>query len=85
MALAHVAAVERMESLAAFESINIGCGLGVTVYEVVNAFKSASGAQVPIEVVGRRQGDLPAFWADAKLAESRLGWKPLSALPMQCA
>ncbi len=84
LALAHVAAVERMDGLGTFEAINVGCGLGVSVLELVNAFRSASGADVPIEVVGRRPGDLPAYWADAKLAEIRLGWKALSTVREMC-
>jgi UDP-glucose 4-epimerase len=84
LALAHVAAVERTDGLEAFEAINVGCGVGVSVLELVDEFRSSSGADVPIEIVGRRPGDLPAFWADAKLAEIRLDWKALSTLRNMC-
>lgn len=84
LALAHVAAVDRMNGLEGFEAFNIGCGLGVTVYELVNAFRSTFGSGLPIEVVGRRPGDLPAFWADTKMAENRLGWKAFSTLENMC-
>ena len=84
LALAHLAAVERLDGLAPFEAINVGCGVGVSVLELVNEFKSVSGVEVPVEIVGRRSGDLPAFWADAKLAGQRLGWQASSNINDMC-
>ena len=84
LALAHVAAVERMGVLAHFEAINVGCGVGVSVMELVQEFRSVSGAEVPIQVVGRRSGDLPAFWADAGQAEDRLCWRASLTLREMC-
>jgi UDP-glucose 4-epimerase len=84
LAMAHVAAVERMEFLEPFEAINVGSGCGVSVLELVNEFRSVSGAEVPVEVVGPRSGDLPAFWADATLAKSKLGWQSSATLHDMC-
>ena len=84
LALAHVAAVERLDGLEPFEAINVGCGVGVSVMELVQEFRSVSGADVPVEVAPRRAGDLPAFWADAGQAEDKLGWRASSTLHNMC-
>lgn len=84
LALAHVASVERMDGLAPFEAINIGRGVGTSVMELVKQFRSVSGAEVATQVVGRRSGDLPAFWADAAMAKSKLGWKASLTLYDMC-
>lgn len=34
----------------------------------------ATGVAIPYQIVDRRAGDLPEFWADAQLAETALGW-----------
>lgn len=84
LALAHVAAVERLDGLEPFEAINVGCGVGVSVMELVQEFRSVSGSDVLVEVAPRRAGDLPAFWADAGQAENKLGWRALSTLHDMC-
>ena len=84
LALAHVAAVERLDGLEPFEAINVGCGVGVSVMELVQEFRSVSGSDVLVEVAPRRAGDLPAFWADAGQAEYKLGWRALSTLHDMC-
>ena len=33
----------------------------------------------------RRDGDLPAFWADASLAYEKLGWKPKYKIDEMCS
>jgi UDP-glucose 4-epimerase len=84
LARAHVAAVGRLNDLQPFEAINVGSGIGFSVMELVAEFRSVSGAQVPVEVVGRRSGDLPAFWANPTLAKSKLGWQPSFTLHEMC-
>jgi UDP-glucose 4-epimerase len=44
------------------------------VLEIVNTFKEVTGRDVPYQITGRRDGDLPAFWADSQKANSVLGW-----------
>lgn len=41
--------------------------------------------KIPYKVVGRRQGDLPVVYANAKLAEERLGWKTKHSIEEMCA
>jgi UDP-glucose 4-epimerase len=41
---------------------------------MVKSFEHASGKTIPYVIAPRRDGDLPAFWADPSLAKQELGW-----------
>lgn len=72
LALAHVAAVERLQTLEPFEAINVGRGSGLSVLEIVREFEAASGWPIKFEIAPRRDGDAAAVWADANLAKQKL-------------
>lgn len=59
---------------------NLGTGMGLSVLEMVESFKRVTGVDVPYSFADRREGDLPAFWADASKAEEELGWKATRTL-----
>ena len=84
LAKAHVAAIEHQAGLAPFEALNIGSGSGATVLELVDAFERASGVKIARKFVPRRDGDLPAFWADPAIATERLGWQTSLTLDEMC-
>ena len=63
---------------------NLGSGSAVSVLDVVNAFSRASGRDIPYEVVPRRPGDLPAYWADPSKANDELGWKAIRTIDDMC-
>lgn len=54
---------------------NLGTGNGLSVLEMVKSFTSVTGVEVPYQFAPRRDGDLPAFWADASKAEKKLDWR----------
>ena len=85
LAEAHIVALEKLMS-APDESfaVNLGSGNGYSVLEVVEAFKTASGRDIPMEFTPRRPGDLPAYWADPSHAEALLGWKTRLTLEDMC-
>lgn len=72
LALAHVAAVERLVNMEPFEVINVGRGAGISVLEIVREFEAASGKSIKVEIAPRRYGDAAAVWADANLAKKKL-------------
>ena len=74
LALGHIAALDHFGEPGQTKVYNLGSGHGTSVLEVIKAFEAASGEPIPYEVVGRRAGDIGAFWADASLAERELGW-----------
>ena len=75
---AHVVAIRRLlegKNKSNYEFFNIGTGNGLSVLQLVNAFKKATGVDLPYKIVGRRAGDIEKIWADTTLANNELGWK----------
>lgn len=74
LADAHLRAVDYLDTHPGVLTVNVGTGQGISVLELVNAFAEASGRRIPYEIVARRAGDLPAYYADAKQAKAALNW-----------
>ena len=85
LAEGHRAALEYLEEatpqLLAF---NLGSGKGYSVLEVIQAYESASGREVPYQIGERRLGDVACTVADPSLAAERLGWKAKRNLQDMC-
>ena len=75
LADAHVRAVEKLEQSETGFTCNLGTGRGSSVMEVIAAFERVSGQSIDHELVGRREGDVSATWADPSLARELLGWE----------
>lgn len=78
LAAAHVVALKRLLGHKAdtnYEVFNLGTGKGYSVLEVVRAFERVSGLSLPVEMAGRREGDIEKVWADTAYANLKLGWK----------
>ncbi len=43
--------------------------------ELVRRFEQVNGVKVNHRIVGRREGDIVAIWADPTLANEVLGWR----------
>lgn len=84
LAKGHLCALEYCQSHTGAEAINLGTGNGVSVLELVSAFKQASGVDVPFVIGSRRDGDLPRCWANADKAEKLLGWKAEKTVEQMC-
>jgi UDP-glucose 4-epimerase len=54
--------------------VNLGTGRGSSVLELVEAFRKASGRDIPITFAPRRDGDLASYYASPELARELLGW-----------
>ena len=83
LAKAHVVAARRMlsdENSDDIEIFNLGTGNGVSVLELINTFREATGVDVPYKIVGRREGDIEKVWADPSHANNVLGWKATTPL-----
>ncbi len=74
LAEAHVAAARRVVSGTVDETVNIGCGVGHTVFEVLTAMSAVTGRDTTPAVLPRRPGDPAGMVAAAELAERLLGW-----------
>ena len=84
LAQAHLRALEYGRQQTGAQAINVGTGRGYSVLELVRAFEQASGRPVPFEIVGRRDGDVAALWAEPGLAETLLGWRAQHDLAAMC-
>jgi UDP-glucose 4-epimerase len=75
LAEAHIRALDYLAKGGASTILNVGTGVGSSVRQVVDTVAQAIGAQVPTVEAGRRPGDPAAVWADARRAETVLGWR----------
>lgn len=78
LAKAHIAALQRLlhnNNNKKFEYFNIGTGTGSSVLEVIKSFEKASGKTLNYKIVGRREGDVTAAYADTTIANKELNWK----------
>ena len=74
LARGHVKALEKLNQNPGLVTYNLGTGKGYSVLDLVEAFKKASGVDIPYKIVGRRAGDIAMCYADATKAENELGW-----------
>ena len=84
LAIGHLKALEYARSHQGAEAINLGTGKGTSVLELVHAFQEVNGIRVPYVIGPRREGDLPAFWADAEKAKRLLGWEAIYTVEDMC-
>ena len=78
LAKAHITALKRLmedNNKKDFEVFNIGTGKGSSVLEVIKAFEKVTNTKLNYKIVGRREGDITAAYADTTLANKELGWK----------
>ncbi|RDX44303.1 UDP-glucose 4-epimerase [Lentinus brumalis] len=69
---------------ARYKAYNLGRGKGMSVLQIVEAMRKATGFDFKYEIVGRRRGDVPDLTADPTLAEKQLGFKAEQDLETMC-
>ena len=84
LAVGHLKALEYAAGHEGVEAINLGTGNGISVLELVNAFQKVNNIELPYVIGPRRDGDLPAFWADAEKAKKLLGWEATHTVEDMC-
>ncbi|KAH9486401.1 UDP-glucose 4-epimerase [Psilocybe cubensis] len=67
-----------------FKAYNLGKGKGLSVLQIVDAMRKATGFDYKYEIIGRRRGDVPDLTADPTLAEKELGFKAPANLETMC-
>lgn len=78
LAKAHVVALQRLlnkNNESNYEVFNLGTGTGSSVLEAIQSFDKVSGLQLNYKIVGRREGDVTAAYAETTRANEVLGWK----------
>lgn len=85
LVIGHLKALEKLSSLSGVAVYNLGAGRGYSVLEMLEAFKKASGKEIPYTIAARRSGDIAACYADPSKAKSELGWTAERDLDQMCA
>lgn len=78
LANAHLKALDYLGEKAeagSVETVNVGTGNGISVLEMINAFKQASGVELNYTIGNRREGDVIQVFADTTKANEVLGWQ----------
>ena len=55
-------------------------GRGVSVLELINKFASITKIKIDYELIGRREGDSDASFADNSLAKELLSWDAIETI-----
>ena len=84
LACGHVKTVEHCTDKPGVHIYNLGTGNGYSVLQIVEAFKKASGADVPYKIVDRRPGDIAECFADPAKAKAELGWEAQYGIERMC-
>ena len=75
LALAHVKALEDLESGSKTIACNIGTGNGTSVTQLLEMAEEVAKRKVPHTIGARRDGDPVSVYADATLARKVLNWQ----------
>jgi UDP-glucose 4-epimerase len=75
LAEGHLCALEALKTVAGARVWNLGTGIGYSVFEILQAFESASSIKIPYSVASRRLGDVASCYADPSKAKRELGWQ----------
>jgi UDP-glucose 4-epimerase len=78
LAKAHIAALQRLinkNNKNSFECFNVGTGKGSSVLEIIKTFEKVNNVKLNYKIVGRREGDITAAFADTTIANKELNWK----------
>ncbi|MDO4632086.1 MAG: UDP-glucose 4-epimerase GalE [Corynebacterium sp.] len=80
LARAHVLALQRFDAIIAaaedtgYDAINLGTGMGTTVFELVKSFDKATGKPLEVQTAEPRLGDVVGCATYTDKAENLLGW-----------
>ena len=85
LANGHLAALDYAFSHTGTEAFNLGTGNGYSVLEVIDAYRKASGAEVPYVIDPRRPGDVAQNFANPKRAHDLLHWEAKRDIMNMCA
>jgi UDP-glucose 4-epimerase len=81
----HLAALNFINKNLGCHTFNLGTGSSVSVLELVKVFELISKKLIPLEIVGRRYGDLPVYFAKASRANELLKWKAHRSIEDICS
>ncbi len=72
---AHISSFEKLEEPGVELNYNLGTGTPASVMEVIKVVEEVTGLEVPHELAERREGDVPAAYANPAKAIRELNWQ----------
>lgn len=84
LAEGHAAAISFLPCTDGFEALNLGCGIGYSVIQMIQAYELISNKKIPYEIADNRPGDVASCYALAKKANKILSWKASRTLEDMC-
>ncbi len=84
LALGHVKALDKIQEDPGLKTYNLGTGNGYSVLDMIEAFRKASGRDIPYVIGPRRPGDIDTCYADPTLAREELGWSARYGIDEMC-
>ena len=80
LALAHLAALKKVESGYISQVYNVGSGKGYSVKEMMDQISKSLGRDINPELSQARAGDSPKLIASIDKIKEQLGWSPMASL-----
>ena len=84
LAKGHIDALKLLCGIDICVALNLGLGVGRSVYEVISTYERISGKSIPKFVTARRIGDVGVSFSDNHLAARLIDWKPRKTLSDMC-
>ena len=84
LALGHVKAIEKIDSMEGVKVYNLGTGNGYSVLDLVKTFERVNDIKIPYEITARRPGDIDECYASSEKAFKELGWKAERGIEEMC-
>ncbi|RYV02486.1 UDP-glucose 4-epimerase GalE [Shewanella sp. OPT22] len=75
LAIGHLKALDKLRQAPGLVTYNLGTGVGCSVLDMLKAFEVACDKTLPYEIVARRSGDVPEYYADPAYAQKALNWE----------
>ncbi len=85
LANGHLKAIDHLNANGGLNTYNLGTGHGYSVLQMLHAFSSASGIEIPYEFAPRRPGDVASCYADPAHARKELGWSATRGIKEMCS
>ncbi|NLL91450.1 MAG: UDP-glucose 4-epimerase GalE [Ruminococcaceae bacterium] len=84
LAIGHLLALDKLDNNPGLITVNLGTGIGYSVFDIISAFSEACGFEIPYVITPRRPGDIAECYADPTLAKDLLGWTAKRNLKDMC-
>lgn len=84
LAYGHVKAVDYAMANKCVESINLGTGIGYSVFDLIHTLEKVNNISIEFKICPRRPGDIDACYADPTKAKELLGWQAELSLEDMC-